>query len=259
MLNPVVSVITPAFNAESTIADCVQSVAAQTTRREHILVDGASQDNTVAKARSFAPSPSAANGNPFIVQSEPDTGLYDAMNKGVRLASAPYIAILNADDLYTAATVLERCIAQLEKTHADICYGDLRYVDATDTTRTVRTWRAGEGSRRDFYWGWMPPHPTIVARRSLYDKWGGYRLDLGTAADYEWLVRVVVRQGASLCYVPETLVSMRAGGASNRSLKARLLANRMDRRAWRTNGVRPYPWTTMLKPLRKVHQFFSFV
>jgi glycosyltransferase len=120
----------------------------------------------------------------------------------------------------------------------------------------VRYWRAGEFNPARFRHGWMPPHPTFFLRRELYERFGGYRTDLGTAADYELMLRMLLRHGVPTVYIPKVLVHMRVGGASNRSLAARLAANRMDRAAWRVNDLRPLPWTTLAKPLRKVGQWW---
>jgi glycosyltransferase len=139
----------------------------------------------------------------------------------------------------------------------DACYGDLCYVDRADPSRVVRYWRAGEFGPRRFANGWMPPHPTFFVRRSMYEQHGLYREDLGTAADYEMMLRLLVKHRVRVAYIPRVLVHMRSGGASNASLAARLRANRMDRAAWRVNGLRPYPWTTLAKPLRKVGQWWS--
>ena len=121
--------------------------------------------------------------------------------------------------------------------------------------RVVRHWKAGSMNCRSFYWGWMPPHPTFFVRRSVYERLGMFRLDLGTAADYEMMLRLLVKHRITTSYIPEVLVKMRAGGVSNTSLTNRLRANRHDRRAWVVNDLRPYPWTLWLKPLRKVVQW----
>jgi glycosyltransferase len=128
-------------------------------------------------------------------------------------------------------------------------------VDSANTEKVVRVWRSGGFAPGKFYWGWMPPHPTFFVRRSVYQRLGGFNLDLGSAADYELMLRFLVRHRLKTAYIPEVLVKMRTGGISNRSLLNRLKANRMDRRAWEVNGLRPYPWTLPLKPLRKIGQW----
>jgi glycosyltransferase len=121
--------------------------------------------------------------------------------------------------------------------------------------RVLRRWRPGSHGPRSFYWGWMPPHPTFFVRRELYHRFGGFRTDLASAADYELMLRFLVRHQVRATYIPEVLVKMRVGGVSTASVRNRWRANRMDRQAWKVNGLRPYPWTLWLKPLRKVGQW----
>ena len=139
----------------------------------------------------------------------------------------------------------------------DSCYGDLEYVDKENTDRVIRRWKAGTYKSNNWYWGWMPPHPTFFVRRSIYEKHGGYRLDLGTAADYELMLRFLLKHQISTVYIPQVLIKMRTGGVSNISLINRINAHRMDRKAWKVNGLKPYPWTIPLKPIRKVGQWFA--
>ena len=126
-----------------------------------------------------------------------------------------------------------------------------------DRIKVVRYWRSGEFDSQKFYWGWMPPHPTFFVRRSVYERYGLFNLAMGTAADYEMMLRLLVKHRISCAYLPEILVQMRTGGASNVSWKSRIEANRMDRKAWEVNGLKPYPWTMMMKPLRKVGQWVA--
>jgi glycosyltransferase len=212
-------------------------------------VDGASTDGTL-KVAEWAP------GHFAHVVSEPDDGIYAAMNKGIGLANGEVIGILNADDFYAADDVLRAVVAAFEDPSVEACYGDLEYVDARDTGRVVRSWRAGAFGREKFFHGWMPPHPTLFLRRRVYERCGLFREDLGTAADYEFMLRVFVKHGLTAAYIPRVLVRMRTGGASNRSLAARWRANRNDALAWKVNGLRPRPWTLLAKPLRKVGQWW---
>lgn len=243
---PRVSVVTVVRDGAETIADCLRSVRSQTVGAEHVVVDGGSVDGTLEVV--------AAEGAAVVV-SGPDGGIYDAMNRGLSLARGEIVGFLNADDVLARRDALELVSGALCDGNADCCYGDLDYVDRRHPQRVVRRWRAGRYEPGKMYWGWMPPHPTFYARRGLYEEWGGYDVSLGTAADYELMLRFLLRHRARPAYVPETLVRMRTGGASNRTLRGRLRANRMDREAWRKNGLRPRPWTLALKPLRKVGQF----
>ena len=246
-----ISVITVCKDAEKTIQDCLRSVSNQTVSAEHLIIDGDSKDDTKNIVRNFE-----SNAELKII-SEPDEGLYDAMNKGVMAARGDIIGILNSDDVFADNQVLARVRRALENTDEAGCYGNLIYVDRLDTGMTRRTWRAGNFARQKFFWGWMVPHPTMYLRREVYERYGLYRKDLSTAADYELMIRLFVKHRVRLQYVDELIVKMRVGGRSNVDVKARLRANSMDRKAWSLNGVKPYPWTITLKPIRKINQFFS--
>jgi glycosyltransferase len=178
------------------------------------------------------------------------------MNKGIALASGDIIGILNADDYYADRNVITHIASAFEDESVDACYGDLEYVDTLLTGKVFRYWRSGDYRPERFYHGWMPPHPTFFARRSLYEKYGGFNLALGSSADYELMLRFLLKFEAKAVYIPEVLVKMRAGGVSNASLGNRLRANKMDRLAWRINGLHPRPWTMYMKPLSKLNQFF---
>ena len=248
-----ISIITVAYNAEATIAEAVASVVSQRQdgfELEYIIVDGASTDETLAALEPHS------DGIAHII-SEPDRGLYDAMNKGVAAATGDFIGILNADDTYAHNGVLAAVAARLEETGADALYGDLDYVAADGSGRVVRRWRSGEMGPRSFLRGWMPPHPTFFLAKSVYAEHGVYSLDLQSAADYELMLRMLHKHRVRATFLPDVLVKMRTGGVSNASWGNRLRANREDRRAWRMNGLRPMPWTLVIKPLRKLGQWIG--
>ena len=243
-----ISIITATFNAVSTLSECLSSVAKQVFANvEHIVVDGRSTDRTVDILRKYP--------HVSLIVSEPDNGIYDAMNKGINLSTGEVVGILNADDFYASTNVLEEVEQVFQNSEIDACYGDLLYVSETDPGKVVRSWKSGNFSVEKFYWGWMPPHPTFFVRRSIYERFGGFNLELGSAADYELMLRFLVRHKIKAAYIPEVLVKMRTGGVSNASLRNRVLANRMDRRAWEVNNLKPFPWTLWMKPLRKVGQW----
>lgn len=242
------SIITPTFNSAATMRDTLQSVASQTyTDIEHIIVDGLSRDNTLEIVRSF----------PHVrkLVSEKDKGIFDGMNKGLSLATGEVVGILNSDDLYQHSQVIEKVMDRFSDPAVDVVYGDLLYVDASDLNRVVRYWKAGNYSRKSFYNGWMPPHPTFFVRRKYYEQFGNFHIELRSAADYELMLRFLLRHQLRPSYIPEVLVKMRMGGNSNASLRGRLKANAEDRASWTMNGLKPYPWTLWLKPLRKLPQF----
>ncbi len=243
-----ISVITVCRNSAHTIRDTLASVRSQSHPDvEHILVDGASTDNTPAVIREFE--------HVARLISEPDQGLFDAMNKGIRIATGAVVGILNADDFYPHPGVLARVAAAFEQQEIEAVYGDLRYVHPEATGRTVRFWRSGPFHPELFRYGWMPPHPTFFVRRNLYENLGGYDTRLRSAADYELMLRFLYKFRISVWYLPEVLVHMRTGGLSNRSLRNRWHANREDRSAWAMNGLQPAFYTLWLKPLRKIPQY----
>jgi glycosyltransferase involved in cell wall biosynthesis len=244
-----VSIITVVFNGASTLASCIDSVLAQDYADiEYIVVDGKSQDNTVDVIKSYGDKIQK-----FI--SEPDKGIYDAMNKGLAMATGDIVGILNADDFYASRSVITDIVNAMMSTGSDGAYGDLQYVASTDIDKVTRNWKSGAYKPGSFLTGWMPPHPTFFLKRKMYEENGNFRLDLGSAADYELMLRMIHKFGSKLAYVPKVLVKMRAGGVSNSNVANRLAANQNDRRAWKINDLRPRFYTLWLKPLRKVVQF----
>ncbi|MFC1579113.1 glycosyltransferase family 2 protein [Pseudomonadota bacterium] len=246
-----ITLITPVWNNTETIGHCLRSIAEQTVPCQHILVDGVSTDGTLEVIRQH-------QGSNTLVISEPDKGMYDAINKGLKHATGDIVGVLNADDYYPTADVLQLVSEAFADQAVEASYGDLLYVDREDTDKVIRTWKSGEYQRDRFYSGWMPPHPTFFIRRSLYERYGGYRLDLGSAADYELMLRMLLKHAANAKYIPRVLVHMRNEGMSNASLKNRIKANRFDRQAWRVNGIKPRPWTLLAKPLGKLGQWFAW-
>jgi glycosyltransferase len=244
-----ISIITATYNAATTIRDCLECVENQNVAVEHIIIDGESKDSTLTIIEKYRTSLAH-------VVSEPDKGIYDAMNKGIHLAKGNIIGILNADDFYPNDGVLKKVIQNFDDPQIDACYGDLLYVDGKNGNIVVRNWHSGSFNPRKFYWGWMPPHPTFFVRRAVYEKYGFFNTDMGSAADYELMLRFLLKHGLQAAYIPEILVKMRTGGVSNASVKNRMAANRMDRKAWRVNGLKPYPWTLWMKPVRKIGQWF---
>jgi glycosyltransferase len=213
---------------------------------EHILVDGGSTDGTLDVVREHG-------AHLAQVISERDEGIYDAMNKGIAIASGEITGTMNADDFYAHGNVLEMVAEAFRDSSVHACYGDLDYVGGGG--KVVRRWRSGHCDRGRIFRGWMPPHPTFFVRRELYQRYGAFNTALGTAADYELMLRFLLKHEVKTAYIPEVLVKMRTGGVSNASLLNRLRANKMDRRAWEINGLKPHPWTIAMKPLRKVGQF----
>ncbi len=244
-----ITIITVVFNGAHTISDCIESVLSQDYGDvEYIIIDGNSTDDTLKIIERYGSSVQR-------VVSEPDRGIYDAMNKGVRLATGDVIGILNADDVYASSEVLTEVAGALLRDGTDAVYGDLVYTDQKDRDKVVRKWISGAYKKGSFRRGWMPPHPTFFIRSSFYSQYGSFRTDLGSAADYELMLRMIEKHGVSLSYVKRVLVKMRSGGVSNQSLANRWEANRNDLKAWKLNGLKPGLFTLIIKPLRKVFQF----
>ena len=246
-----ISVITATFNSAATIAECVDSIAAQDHGDvEHVVVDGQSTDGTLEVLDERRDS---------IAQlvSEPDEGIYDALNKGIGLATGDVVGFLHADDVLADSSVLSWVADAFEDDDVDGVYGDLQYVSATDTSRVIRHWRSGEFSPRKLRWGWMPPHPTLYVRREWYQWLGGLDTGYRIAADYHSILRLLSEPGFKVRYIPRVLVRMRVGGASNRSLRNIILKSREDFRALRATragalgGFGALAW----KNLSKLNQF----
>lgn len=240
-----ISIITVAFNAAPTIADALVSVAAQTHPEiEHIVVDGASKDGTqeiVARHSSRVTK--------FV--SEPDHGIYDAMNKGIGLATGEVVGFINADDFYADSTALARVAEVFSDPTVDACFADLVYVDKHDPGRIVRYWKSSAYRQGMFEYGWVPPHPTFFARRSVYERLGGFNLNFPLAADMELMLRFLAVHKIRSVYVPETLIKMRMGGATNQSLANVIQQNREIMAALKLHGFKA-SWLHFLG-----HKFWS--
>lgn len=245
---PLVTIVTATYNSEKTIRDTLNCVASQDYPRiEHVIVDGLSTDNTLAIVREFSHVSS--------IISEKDKGIYDAMNKGINSSSGDIIGLLNSDDFYVSPDVISKVVEKMIITKSDTLYADLVYVDSEQTHKIVRTWIAGVYQHRKFLFGWMPPHPTFFVRRHVYENLGVFNISLRSAADYELMLRFLYKGKITVSYLPQVIVRMRAGGMSNASFSNRIKANLEDREAWRVNQLRPYFFTTLLKPIRKLIQF----
>ncbi len=247
-----VSIITICLNSQDTIFDCLNSIANQGYPSiECIIIDGGSKDRTMDIVNNFT------NLDKKVI-SEPDFGIYDALNKGMQLATGSIIGVLHSDDILADKLSISSIVEGFMQNPSFQCvHGDLVYVDRFKIDDVQRYWQAGIGSKKQFLFGWMPPHPTFYIKKDLIKQVGGYRMDLGTAADYEFMLRVMVKFGYKSFYIRKVLVKMRLGGMSNVSMKHRLLANFNDRNAWKVNNLKPYFFTIPFKPLRKIHQFFT--
>ena len=245
-----VSIITGTYNSEKSVRDTLACIAGQThSDIEHIIVDGVSKDQTLDIVAQF---PHVAK-----VVSEPDKGIYDAMNKGIQLTSGEIVGILNSDDVYQDSQVIEKVVKAFETEDIQAVYGDLVYVDDKNLAKVVRNWKSGSFNKDNFLNGWMPPHPTFFVRREVYEQYGKFDLEFSSAADYELMLRLLYKHEIPCSYIPETLVRMRVGGHSNATIGNRLRANKEDKLAWKKNGLKPRFYTNWLKPIRKIKQYID--
>lgn len=226
-----VSIITVCFNAGKTVGDTLASVAAQKHPDiEHIVVDGASTDGTLDVIKRHGERVAR-------LISEPDQGIYDAMNKGLRLATGEAIGFLNADDVYADTEVLTRVSAVLETEKLDALFGDAEFVSSARPDRPLRRYRSERFHPDRIAWGWMPAHPTLFLRRQAYERFGMFRTDYRIAGDFELVARMFHGGTLRYRYVPEILVRMRTGGVSTGGWRNTLLLNREVLRACRENGI----------------------
>lgn len=245
-----ISIITVCYNSCYTIARTIDSVLAQNNvQLEYLIIDGASYDNTVKIAESYREK-FEQKGFIYRVKSEPDNGIYDAMNKGVQLATGDVIGILNSDDYYASSDVLASIISSFNDKNTDSVYGDLLYVK---NNKPYRYWKSG--NQKSFCFGWMPPHPAFFVKKSVYEKYGLFRLDCGINADYEIMLRFLEVYKISTFWLNKICTYMEAGGTSNNGLQSRIAGMNNDRLAWEKNNLKPACFTIILKKLRKIPQF----
>jgi len=245
-----ISVVTAVYNRAHSIRDAIESVSHQDADLEYVVVDGMSTDGTAKIVSEYSDLVSKSI-------REPDEGIYDALNKGIEASTGDVVGFLHADDLFACHDAISAVQNCFESQKVDAVYGDLCYVKSKDTNSVVRYWKAGDYNVRKFRFGWMPPHPTVYVRREIYEEFGAYRTDVGSAADYECLLRLMVKNEIRVGYIPKTLVNMRLGGASNASLANRIAANKSDQLAWASNDLRPPLGLRFLKPLSKLSQYFQ--
>jgi len=236
-----VSIVTVCFNSAATVGETLRSVAAQTWRDvEHIVIDGASTDGTLDVLKLNSPRLAR-------VVSEPDGGIYDAMNKGVRAATGDVIGFLNADDCYADAQVLQRVVSAIKGGKLDAVFGDVAFFSARAPDRVVRRYRSNRFRPERLAWGWMPAHPGLFVKRAIFERVGEFSTSYRIAGDFEWIARAFYRANLRYRHLPSILVHMRTGGISTSGLLNTILLNREVMRACRDNGIS----TNWLKILSK--------
>jgi glycosyltransferase len=243
-----VSIITATHNSAATLYFNLNSVARQTYADiEHIIVDNCSTDATLQIVQQF---PHVAK-----VISEKDTGIYDAINKGIRAATGDFIGILNSDDYLASSGTIATVVDTFGDASIDAVYGNLIYLNRKSSDKIHRIWIAGGYQPGLFYRGWMLPHPTFYVRKRVYEQFGLYDTSFRYAADYEMILRLLLKYRIRVKPIHEIMVYMLAGGSGNRSLSVRVQVNLEDRRAWTVLGLKPRWYTLYLKPMRKIWQF----
>lgn len=244
-----ISIITVVYNGEKHIAECINSVLSQSYQNlEYIIVDGGSVDSTISVINSF-------DLNRFKLIQGPDQGVYDAINKGIALATGDIIGLLHADDYFPDEHVLDEIVTGFLNKKVDIVYGDLEYIDAQNK-QVIRRWKSSPFHRRKLEFGWMPAHPTMYMRREVFLKEGLYSLEFGTAGDYEFILRIMSKDIYCSIYLPKLFVKMRVGGMSNRSFASRWHAFVNDYKAAQLHGMK-FPFITILmKKVGKIFQYF---
>jgi glycosyltransferase len=226
-----ISIITITYNSEKTLRDTIESVLSQSYNDiEYVIVDGKSKDSTCEIIRSYGDRIST-----FV--SEKDDGLYDALNKGIRLSTGDVVGFLHSDDIFASTETIKMIAEAFTKFKVDSVYGDLVYVDQNDTDKIIRFWRSRKFSRARALTGWMPPHPTFYLKREVYMNYGGFNTTFKIAADYESILRFLVRFKVSTFYIPLVLIRMRLGGESNKSIKNVIRKSVEDIRAMHINGL----------------------
>lgn len=242
-----ISIITITYNSAKTLQRALASILSQTYKDiEHIIVDGASDDGTVEIIKAYA----EAHQNVRWV-SEKDDGIYNALNKGIRMATGDVIGFLHSDDVLNSADSIEQIATAFESSQADVVYGDLQYCKGG---KVVRRWKSNAFNPRALKFGWMPPHPTVYVRKEVYEQVGLYDEWFRISADYDMLLRIFTA-GYETHYIPEVMVSMETGGASNKNTKARLSKTQEDFIVLKKNHVGAGLLTVACKQLRKIRQF----
>ena len=245
-----ISVITTVLNGRETLPDALESLWSQDYPDiEHIVIDGGSTDGTVDFIETH-------RDRIDYMSSEPDEGLYDAFNKGIRAATGDIVGFLHADDLFAGPTVLSDLVRCMSEADASLVYGDLRYVDRVQPERVIRHWHSGHFSKRQLAWGWMPPHPTLFVNRALFMKVGLFDTQFRIAGDYDHILRLFTHDEAKGAYLNRVVTLMRVGGVSNRSLSNLRKKSSEDYRIIQQHLGRG-TLTLLAKNLRKIPQFIA--
>lgn len=248
------SIITVSYNSSATIQDTIESLLAQSyTNIEYIIVDGLSKDNTVDIIKEYEPR---FKGRLRWV-SEKDKGLYDAMNKGIRMATGDVVGIINSDDFYHKTDVIFKIADAFKQPDVEAVFADVRFVNPDNLDKTVRYYSSKNFSPNRFRFGFMPAHPTFFTYKKFFDEFGYYKTDYKIAADYELLIRFLHTNKLNYKYLPLDVMKMRTGGASTASIKSNILLNKEIVRACRENGIKTWFPLLLFKYFIKVFELVS--
>lgn len=246
-----ISIITATWNSENTLTECIESVTKQKYQnREHIIIDAASTDNTIKIIQA-----NIKKIDNYI--SEKDSGIYEALNKGINLATGEVVGFLHSDDFYPNNDTLLKISEIFKDKNIDAVYGDLDYVNKKDINKVVRKWRSKKFKSHKIYWGWMPAHPTLYVRKKWYTNENMFDTSFKISADYLSTLRLFTNSKFKAKYLPQVLVKMRTGGASNKSLKSITIKTREDWKALRkcNFSIARTLQIIICKNLRKINQF----
>lgn len=245
-----ISIITPAFNSAGTIAGCISSVTSQSyPDLEHIIIDGASRDNTLEVVNSLPNRVSK-------IVSEPDTGIYCALNKGILLAGGDIIGLLHSDDELASPEVIEKICAKFKEDGVDIVYGDITYVSRNNGHKVIRYWKSRPFDRSLLLKGWMPAHPSIFIKKEVFTRHGLFDLDYKISSDYDLILRLLKNEDIKVEYLPLLITRMKLGGASNRSIGNIIRKSFEDYKIIRRHRL-PMPLLVLAgKNFGKLNQFF---
>jgi glycosyltransferase len=245
-----ISLITATYNSVNSIEDTINSVKSQDVENlEYIIIDGASTDGTLE----------IINQHKDVVTkliSEPDNGIYDALNKGIKNATGDIIGFLHSDDYFANNKILNEIQTTFEKRQNDFLYGDLQYITSDNPPKILRYWKSGDFKFSNLKKGWMPPHPTIYFKKNLIDKIGFFDTSYSISADYDWIIRCLTLPEVKVAYIPKVLINMTTGGQSNKSLKNIIKKSREDYKIIRKHRIGGL-YALLLKNITKIIQFFK--